>query len=241
MSKAIEPAKQSLTEYEMAISPSELQAVIQDNVGDQGISVRHLERITNPSGKSTKWEIPTIDGDVETTGEIEGVIVFHKLSRARWEGEYKGGGESPLCSSKDGFFGEGNPGGKCKDCPYAKFGENGEKPECRLVKQVFIRRPNELLPMVLNVTAVNLQEAERYLFRLLNKGKKYNSVVTKVHLTADKSKSGFDYAKTNFAATAILSDAQAAEMAEYTKLIKPMLLEVELTDADVSTVEEPDW
>ena len=163
MSKAIEPVKQSLAEYEMSVSPSELQAVILDNVGDQGISVRHLERVTNPSGKSTKWEIPTIDGDVETTGEIEGIIVFHKLSRARWPGEYKGGGESPLCGSKDGFTGEGDPGGKCKDCPYAKFTENSKgenvKPECRFVKQIFIRRPNELLPMVLNVTAVNLQSS----------------------------------------------------------------------------------
>jgi len=241
MSKAIEPVSQSLKEYEMSVTPEKLSEIIVANVGEQGINVGHLDRIVNPSGKSTKWEIPTLDGEAETTGEIEGIIVFHKLSRARWDGEYKGGGEAPLCSSKNGFSGVGVPGGDCQQCPYGKFTEDdkGEsvKPECRLVKQVFIRRPDELLPVVLNVTAVNIGSADKYLFRLLNKGKAYNSVVTKVHLTSDKSASGFDYAKTNFAATAFLSAEQAAQMQEYTELIKPMLLEIELAAGDVE--EEP--
>lgn len=236
MSKAIEPVKQALAEYELAVNMQELPDLIIANVGGQGINVTNLERITNPSGKSTKWEIPTLDGEVETTGEIEGIIVFHKLSRARWEGEYKGGGEAPLCSSKNGFNGEGNPGMACKDCPYAKFTEddkgNSIKPECRIVKQVFIRRPGQLLPMILNVTAVNIQQATTYLFALLNNNRKYNSVVTKVVLTQDKSKTGFDYAKMNFSASTLLSPEQAAEQNEYTKMIEPMLLEVELSSED---------
>lgn len=236
MSKAIEPVKQALAEYELAVDMQELPYLIIANVGGQGINVTNLERITNPSGKSTKWEIPTLDGEVETTGEIEGIIVFHKLSRARWEGEYKGGGEAPLCSSKNGFTGEGDPGMACKDCPYSKFTEddkgNSIKPECRIVKQVFIRRPGQLLPMILNVTAVNIQQATTYLFALLNNNRKYNSVVTKVVLTQDKSKTGFDYAKMNFSASTLLSPEQAAEQNEYTDMIAPMLLEVELSSED---------
>lgn len=245
-SKAIEPVKQALEEYKLAIDMEKLPDLIVSNVGDQGISVDRLERIVNPKAGATEFSIPTLEGGQLKTSEIEGIIVFHKLSRARWEGEYKPGNtQPPLCSSKDGFTGEGDPGGKCKDCPYSKFTENkkGEsvKPECRVVKQVFIRFPNELLPTVLNITAVNIPNVETYLFKLLNKNRKFNSVVTKVALTPDVTKGGYDYAKTNFAATALLSAEQAEEMDEYTNMIKPMLLEVELTDADVATTEQPDW
>ena len=235
-SKAIEPAKQSLAEYEMTLSPDQLRKVITDNVGDDGIKVHNLQRIINPSGKSTKWEIPLITGDTETTSEIEGIIVFHKLSRARWAGQYDGGSEAPVCSSRDGITGVGLPGGACRECPYAKFTEKedgtSEKPECRLVKQVFIRRPGKLLPMILNVSAVNRDQINSYMFNLLSEGLSYNQVVTKVFLTPDKAKSGFDYAKVNFAATSILSPEQAKESEEYTNLIKPMLLEIELSAED---------
>lgn len=237
-SKAIEPVKNSIKEYELAVDMQELPDLIVSNVGEQGISVDHLERIANPKAGATKFSIPTLEGEPRETDEIEGVIVFHKLSRARWDGKYKPGNtEPPLCTSKNGFTGEGDPGGKCKECPYSKFTEDkdGEavKPECRVVKQIFIRFPNELLPTVLNVTAINIQNADSYLFKLLNKNRKFNSVVTKIHLTADVSKGGFDYAKTNFSATALLSSEQAKEMNEYTEMIKPMLLEAEISTDDV--------
>lgn len=242
-SKAIEPAKTEITEYKLAVDMEKLPDLIVSNVGEKGLSVDRLERIVNPKAGATKWGIPTLEGDPEETSEIEGIIVFHKLSRARWSGAYNPGNtEPPLCSSKNGFTGEGDPGGKCSDCPYGKFTEDKKgdsvKPECRVVKQVFIRFPNELLPTVLNITAINIGNAESYLFKLLNKNRKFNSVVTKINLTADTSKSGYDYAKTNFAATALLSPDQAAEMDEYTEMIKPMLLEIEMTADDVK---EPDW
>ena len=245
MSSAIEPAKSAIQEYQLSMTNEELKDIILANLGDQGVTIGHLDKIVNPSAKSTKWEIPTLDGGTETTSEIEGIIVFHKLSRARWEGEYKGGGDAPLCTSKDGFHGEGDPGGECQQCPYAKFTEDSkgesQRPECRLVKQVFIRRPGDFLPTTLNVSAINIHNIDRYLSRLLSKGKMHNSVVTKVSLTTDKSKSGYDYPRMNFAATEILSPEQAKDMNNYTQLIKPMLLEIRMDESDVEETTEPDW
>jgi hypothetical protein len=222
------------------MTTEDLGAIIVANVGDRGLTVTNLDRALNPSSKATEWEIPTLEGDPEKTDTIKGVIVFHKLSRARWPGAYKGGGDPPVCSSKNGIFAEGDPGGECNKCPYAKFSKDADgndvKPACRIVKQLFIRRPGDLLPLVVNITAVNLPLVDSYLFKLLNKQKMFSSVVTTIHNTSEVSNSGFPYAKTNFSTSAddFLPEDLAAEMVEYTELIKPMLLEIELTDADAS-------
>jgi hypothetical protein len=224
--------------YSLAIPVDELAEIITANMDDQ-VGVGDLTRIVNPGGKSTKWEVPTADGDVEAVSEIEGVIVMHKLSRARWAGEYKGGGEAPLCRSVDGFTGEGEPGGVCGApkkpvCPYAKFGEDGSNPECRLVKQLFIRRPGKLLPSLLNVTAINIKHVNRYFYRLLDDMKSVNHVVTRITATTSKSKNGFDYPEFHFAAVGELSDEQKVEMDQYIALVKPMLMNVEVTAEDVA-------
>ena len=243
--KAIEPAKTELSEYKLPIDNAAISEIILNNVGSDGITVNKLDRFMNPSTTGTTWSIPSLIGEDETVSEIEGVIVFHKLSRARWEGEYKGGGDAPLCSSKNGFDGEGDPGGKCNECPYAKFTEDdkGEsvKPECRLVKQVFVRTPGSLFPKVLNVSAININQIDRYLFRLADKLHSYNHVVTRVTVETDTSKSGYKYPRFIFEGVAFVPEDQKEESTKYTKLITPMLLEVEMTEDDVVTSGEPDW
>lgn len=241
-SKAIEPVKQALEEYKLNIDSSEITSIIMENVGGEGITVNKLDRIMNPSTTSTQWEIPALVGGPEMVDSIEGIMVFHKLSRARWDGPYKGGGESPLCTARNGFKGEGDPGGDCKDCPYSKFTEDkkGEsvKPECRLVKQLFIRLPGSLLPKVMNVSAINIDQIDRFLFRLADKQVKFYHVITKITCETATSKSGFKYPKFNFEASAFLPEDQKKESSEYNEMIKPMLLEIEMTADDVK---EPDW
>ena len=235
----------AIAEYQLDISPEEIHSLIVSNVGEDQLSITNLDRAINPSGKSVQWEIPSLEDKPETTDVIEGVIVFHKLSRARWEGEYKGGGEPPVCTSRDGITGEGTPGGKCQACPYAKFTENAkgenERPECRVVKQLFIRRPGELLPVIVNITAVNLNQATNYLLGLATKKRKsHEQVVTRIRNETATSKSGFQYAKTHFSIAAMLPPEQAAEMTEYKNMVKPMLMDVEITEADVDeSTEQP--
>jgi hypothetical protein len=240
MSAIVKKETSALAEYKMQMTTEDLGAIIVANVGDRGLTVTNLDRALNPSSKATEWEIPTLEGDPEKTDTIKGVIVFHKLSRARWPGAYKGGGDPPVCSSKNGIFAEGDPGGQCNKCPYAKFTKNADgedvKPECRVVKQLFIKRPDELLPLLVNITSVNLPLVDSYLYKLLNKQRLFSSVVTTIHNTSAVSSGGFPYAKTNFSTheADFLPEELAAEMKEYTEFIKPMLLEIELTDADAS-------
>lgn len=223
--------------YQFDITPAELSDIITENIGTNELKIGNLDRAVNPGGKSTKWEVPTLEG-TDMVSEIEGVIVFHKIARARWQGEYKGGGEAPVCRSVDGFIGEGDPGGKCKDCPYAKFSDDGENPECKLVKQLFIRRPGKVFPMVLNVTAINLKKINKYLFTLADNLTMYNHVVTRVTATTATSKNGRDYPQFHFAAAAKLPKEQAAEMDEYKNMVKPLLSEVEMTTDDVTEKED---
>ena len=67
---------------------------------------------------------------------------------------------------------------------------------------------------------------------LADKLHSYNHVVTRVSAETNTSKSGFKYPQFNFEGVAFLPEGQKEESNQYTQLIKPMLLEVELTSAD---------
>ncbi len=231
--------------YDLPMDLVQLRNAFIENIGSQQIDVGHLDRAVNPSGKSTKWEIPGIEEEPESVGEITGIIVYHKLSRAFWPGEYKGGGDLPQCSSRDGNTGEGMPGGDCWGCQLAKgrtvdddenIGQTKwEKPLCRKVKQLFIRRPGDLLPTLFNATPANTKEVDRYMLRLLNKGgKSHHHVVTKIRLTSAVSASGFDYAKYVLSVAEYLPPTRCEEQDAYKAMIEPMLRRVEIAEADVS-------
>src|SRR5690349_1128387 len=81
---------------------SELLETIQANVGGEQITERQLERVGMPSGGSTKWTVPTLEGD-DARDEIAGVVVYSKLTRAYWQTSYDEGGGSdiPDCASND--------------------------------------------------------------------------------------------------------------------------------------------
>lgn len=206
------------------IGMDEVRDLIAANIGSEEITGFDLPRAINPSGKGTKFTIPDIDGQDELTDQITGVIVYHKLGRNLWSGDYKGGGERPLCSSVDGVMGEGDPGGNCAECPFSKFGPNREKPKCKVAKQIFMIREGELLPLLVNVTAVNINEPRRYLLSLLSKKRlKFNHVISRIKLEPAKSSEGFDYAKTVFSMVGVLSPEQRQAMEEMTAIFAPLL------------------
>jgi len=209
----------------MDMGPEELADLVTANIGDDDLDAFDLPRAVNPSDKATDWSIEGLDEKPETVDTIEGVIIHHRTIRAYWEKEYSGSGGPPDCSSIDARQGVGTPGGKCADCPLTAFGSGKNNSQaCRIIKQLFMIREGEILPTTVNITAVNVKIPKKYMLDLLSKKrKKFNRVITKITNVTDKSNSGFNYAKTIFSVSGVLSPEQSAAMETMTQLMAPIL------------------
>ena len=95
---------------------SQIQEVVETNLGDEDFSPFDLDRITVPAGGGIAWEVPTVNGP-ESQKEIHGVIVLAKKVRSYWKDSSATDGTPPDCASADGIHGQGDPGGLCKQCP----------------------------------------------------------------------------------------------------------------------------
>ena len=222
---------------------TEIQELIEENLGDEGLAPHELDRAGNPSGKSTKWSIPTIDGDEETVSEITGVILYNKFTRNRWLAAY-GEGEPnarPVCSSIDGRCGVGDPGGICKICPFAQFGSaKNNSQACKKTRLIFVLRESELLPLLVTITPGNLKSVKKYFRRLLSQQISQTEILSTLSLTAGKSKSGHDYAVAGISLAGKLDPQTAEKMKEYSDYLKPWLKEAQAEQADIASDEEDD-
>lgn len=210
----------------LEVGMDEVKDLIKSNIGPEGISAFDLERAINPGSGSTKWKIPGLDEKPEETDVIEGIILYHRFVRVFYEGEYKGGGDVPNCSSENGMVGVGNPGGDCLDCPFQEWGSGkNDGKACRGVKQLFIQRTGSLLPTLVNISPVNLGHPKFFLMQLLNKKRlKAEHILTKIRLVADKSKkSGYDYARTDFSMTRELNEEEKFAAEELKKIWQPLI------------------
>lgn len=197
-----------------------------ENLGDEKIDARDLEKIQVPGSGSTMWVVPTLEGEIETK-ELLGIIVNTKNIRLFWSNslDETGGGEPPACYSDDGIHGVGDPGGLCETCLNAQWGSGkGEKAQaCQSRRLLFILLPDSILPAVLSVPPSSLRGAKQYLLRLASKGTPVHSVVTKLTLTKDKNDAGIAYSKINFSVATRLDGETAEKIKSYAVGIKPYL------------------
>lgn len=159
-----------------------------------------FERIRIPAAGTTVFEIPGENPDEpEAVKEFTAVILYHHTLYAYYTDKYNGGSNPPDCGSFDGITGEGNPGGECAKCPYNKFGsgENGSK-ACKNRRRIYLLREGEVFPMLLSLPTGSLKDFTRYIMRLLTKGKKSNSVVTRFSLKKAVNSSGIAYSQAQF-------------------------------------------
>jgi hypothetical protein len=188
-----------------------------------------FERIKLPAGGSTTFEIPGEEpGETEAVKEFAGVIIYHHPLYAFYHEKYAGGTNPPNCGSYDGFYGQGNPGGNCLSCPSNQFGSgaNGGK-ACKNRRRIFILREGEILPLLLSLPTGSLKEFSRYVKRLLARGKKTNSVVTRFSLTKATNAGGIVYSQAQFAVERSLSPE------EYV-LIEPLSAQIKARSRNVS-------
>lgn len=159
-----------------------------------------FDRVKIPSGGATMFELPGDEADEpEMVKEFSAVILYHHPVLQYYKEKYTGGSNPPDCGSFDGVVGDGVPGGICAECPLNQFGsgENNSK-ACKTRRRVFLLREGELFPLILSLPTGSMREFSRYIKRLLSKGRKSNSVVTRFSLKKATNNSGIAYSQAQF-------------------------------------------
>ena len=181
-----------------------------------------FERIKIPSAGSTVFEVPGDDpSEPDTVKEFSAVILFHHPLYAFYKSKYTGGNQPPDCGSMDGVTGVGDPGGSCINCPYNQFGsgENGSK-ACKNRRRIYVLREGEIFPMILSLPTGSLKEFSRYIKRLLSKGRKSNSVVTRFSLKKTTNGGGITFSQAQFAIDRVLSPQEHALIESLSEQVK---------------------
>lgn len=204
--------------------------IIEEALGGDILDEQSLLRVKIPSGGSTTWEI----GD-EATKEIEGVLIYHKQTRAYWTDDAEDGAP-PACRSEGPdhtAIGTGEPGGKCSECPLAQFGTavnddgtQGAGQACGKSELWFMLRregAGSFLPIVLKLSPMSLKPAKQYRTgQLASSGLRPTQVVTRVTLAKqDKGKESFAVIVPTVAEKLGAQDAEHA--AEFAEFLRPML------------------
>ena len=114
----------------------------------------------------------------------------------------------------------GEPGGSCSKCPYNQFGsgENGSK-ACRTAAGSIAARGGDI-PALAFLPTGSLKEFSRYIKRLLSKGKKSNSVVTRFSLKKAVNSGGIAYSQAQFAVDRNLTAEEYALVSKLSEQVK---------------------
>lgn len=192
-----------------------------------------FDRIKIPSGGMTVFEMPgETEDSPETVKEFSAVILYHHPILQYYREKYTGGSNPPDCGSYDGVTGVGNPGGVCAQCPLNQFGsgENGGK-ACKNKRRIFILREGELIPILLTLPTGSMKEFAVYVKRLLAKGKKSSSVVTRFSLQKVQNSGGIAYSQAKFAVDRVLTDEEQRYISAMAEQVKAFANRVAYDDA----------
>lgn len=120
-----------------------------------------MQRVKIPGGGNLQFEIRGDDPDnPDYERKLVGVILHHHFANAYWpDGSEYDDSVPPLCQSFDGKQGYGVPGGVCTTCAFNQFGStsNGSGKACKNMRQVYLLRSGEYLPLQLSLPPTSLR------------------------------------------------------------------------------------
>ena len=231
MTKELAKKEELATFPALSIDAGNLREALLENLGGAGLSPFDLDKVKIPSGGGLTWTVSTLEGEEETK-ELLGIVVHVQNARAYWKDAFGGGSTPPDCVSDDAVTGHGNPGGACANCPYAQFGSDSRQrgQACKLIQRMFLLRPGDNLPLVVNLPPGSLKNAKKYLLRLVSAGQKASGVVTRITLEKDKNADGIVYSKALFQMAGKLAPEQAAAARAYGQALAPAFRRVAAED-----------
>lgn len=183
-----------------------------------------FDKVKIPAGGGLTFEVAGDNGEPEAVKEIEGVILYHHSVNSFYKDKYTGGNNPPDCGSFDGKFGEGTPGGDCSKCAYNQFGtgENGSGKACKNKRRIFILREGEVFPIMLTLPTGSLKEFTGYIRRLVTKGKRSHTLVTKISLKKAVSSTGIQFSQAVFIVVRSLNENEIVAVTPLVEHVKEM-------------------
>lgn len=209
----------------------ELHSLIEEYLSD-GLTEDDLHIVKIPGGGGRAWDLP---GDVSAPSFV-GVILGIQSTRAYFPDEFSGASQPPLCSSRDGITGAGQPGGVCAPCPFSQWGsgKNGMGSACGQRKILYVLRPEEVLPIRVALPVTSFRNLRRYQLDLLNQRARLSGVATEFSLIQVQSKGGIKYSQA-FCRMAGALDPETAQRAKaYAALLTASLSGKALSADDVA-------
>ena len=213
-----------------ALKDFNLAEALTSELGGMDIS---FDRVSIPAAGGQAFEVPgELPGETDMVKDFSGVILFHHPMFAYYRERFSGGNNAPDGGSYDGISGVGNPGGICATCPLNQFGsgENGGK-ACKNKRRIYVLREGELIPILLVLPTGSMKEFSVYIKRLLAKGKKSNSVVTKFSLKKVTNASGIAYSQAQFAVERLLTPEEMPYVQAMSDQVKSFATRVAYDDA----------
>jgi len=191
-----------------------------------------FDRIKIPSGGGTVFEVPGEEpGETDAVKEFSGVILFHHPLFTYYKDKFTGGNNMPDCGSYDAINGHGDPGGLCAHCDLNEFGsgDNGGK-ACKNKRRVYVLREGELIPMLLTLPTGSIKDFQNYIKRLLAKGRKSTSVVTRFSLKKATNTGGIAYSQAQFVMDRKLTDEELPHVLDMAEQVKQFATQVGYED-----------
>jgi hypothetical protein len=205
------------------------------NMGPRGIEVTQLDRLQVPTGGALSFELATLDGSTSVKS-VTGFMVAWRDARLYHKAAFGegGGNKVPDCRSVDGFWGHGDPGGDCEQCPLSQFGSDpkgGRGQACKQIRQILFLREGEIVPNLVNVPPTSLKNARQYFMRLLSQRTPHWGIVTNLSLERAQNNEGINYARIVFSSGPRLKDEEKKLMEPFAQhmanLLKPLDIETD--------------
>lgn len=213
---------------------------LEENI--EGLSMS-FDRVKIPTGGGLVFEVPGDDPDnPEMVSELVGVIIDHHPVHTYWKRRvYTGESSPPDCISDDGITGVGDPGGECRICPMFKWGSGIKSVgrACKTQRYIYLLREGDGLPLLLTLPPTSIKNFNDYLAkRILTRGRKTYSVITKVILKRAKSRSGITYSEAHFSVVRDLNADERAQAIEYARSMRKFTRNQSVNNDEFGQVEE---
>jgi hypothetical protein len=229
----VDVSKFSIQNVEMNTTSEEIAEEL------DGLGTIPFDRVKWPTGGNTIFEVPDEEDDsnLVSVDKIAGVIVYHHPLNSRWENNYNGNNEPPVCSAMDGKKGLNVETGElidCASCPYNQFDSNGSTSgkACKNIHRLYVIQNDNPVPLVVALPPTSLSSFRNYLGKkLLIRGKRAAEVVTEITLKKENSKNNMSYAKAVFRKVGDLN----AEQIQNAKSLSAMIKSIAQTEVVVSS------